>query len=147
MASSLSLHSLLDGDKIMEPNFDNWYRKLRIVLKHERILYVIIDLALEVTAPNADAMVRDTYQKWLNDCMTVRYIMRAAMSDEFSYKFVDARSKEILQMLNKFFGILEDLSSIGDQSSKRGRKCKVQNYRANPKQSKIEIDESRKRNQ
>ena len=62
MASSLSLYSLLDSDKFMRSSFDNWYRKLRIILKHERILYMIMDPAPEVPASNADAMVRDTYQ-------------------------------------------------------------------------------------
>ena len=71
---------------------------------------MIIDSALEVPALNANTTVRDTYQKWLNDCMTVCCIMRAAMSDEFSYKFDNTQPKKILQMLNEFFGILKDLS-------------------------------------
>ena len=94
---------------------------------------MIADLAPEVLALNVDTMVRDTYQKWLNDCMTVRCVMEAAMSDKFSCKFDDAQSKEMLQMLNKFFGTLEDLSSIGHRSSKRGRKCKVQKNHGDPK--------------
>ena len=52
IASNLSLRSLLDNEKHTGPNFDNWYRKLKIVLKHERILYVITDLAHEEPAPN-----------------------------------------------------------------------------------------------
>ena len=67
MASSLLLHLLLDSDKFMGSNFNNWYQKLRIVLEHERILYVIMDPAPKVSALNVDVMVRDTYQKWLND--------------------------------------------------------------------------------
>ena len=63
MASSLSLHSLLDSDKIIRSNFDKWYQKLRIIFEHERILYVITDPVPEVLAPNTDAMIRDTYQK------------------------------------------------------------------------------------
>ena len=63
MASNFLLRSLLDSDKLIGSNFDTWYQKLRIVLKHERILHVIIDLALKVPALNKDATVRDTYQK------------------------------------------------------------------------------------
>ena len=81
-----------------------------------------MDFAPEVPASNADVMVRDTYQKWLNDCMTVHCIMRTAISDEFSCKFNDAQSKEILQILNKSFDTFEDLSSIGHRSSKREKK-------------------------
>ena len=61
MASNSSLHSLLDSDKLIELNFDNWYQKSRIALKHERILYVIMDPASEASAYNAHTMVRDTY--------------------------------------------------------------------------------------
>ena len=67
MANTLSLRSLLDSDKLIGPNFDSWYRKLKIILKHERILYVLIDLAPEEPTLNICGMVRDTYQKWLND--------------------------------------------------------------------------------
>ena len=62
--------------------------------------------------------------------MIVCCIMRAAISDEFSCKFVDALPKEILQMLNKSFGTLEDLSSIGHRSFEREKIGMVQWYRA-----------------
>ena len=53
MATTLSLWSLLDNDKLIESNFDSWYRKLKIILEHERILHVITDDAPEEPAPNA----------------------------------------------------------------------------------------------
>ena len=43
LATIMSLRLLLDNDKLMGPNFDNWYRKLRIILEHDRILYMIND--------------------------------------------------------------------------------------------------------
>ena len=72
MATTLLLRSLLDNDKLMGPNFDSWYRKLKIILEHERILYVVTDPTSEEPALNARGTVRDTYQKWLNDRTTVR---------------------------------------------------------------------------
>ena len=90
MANTLSLHLLLDSDKLIGSNFDNWYRKLKIVLEHERILYVFTDQAPEEPATNAPRAVRDTYMKWLNDRMTVHYVMRAAMNDKLSRKFENA---------------------------------------------------------
>ena len=62
MASHLSLHSLLDSDKLMGSNFDSWYRKLKIVLKHERILYVLMKSTPEEPAPNAHGTVKDIYK-------------------------------------------------------------------------------------
>ena len=108
MANTLSLHMLLDSDKLIEPNFDSWYRKLKIILEHERILYILTDQGPEESAVNAPCTMRDTYMKWLNDLMIVRCMIRAAMNDELSHKFEDAQSEEIIQMLNESFGTLED---------------------------------------
>ena len=56
--------------------------------------------------------------------------MRVAISDEFSCEFDDAQSKEMLEILNKSFGILEDLSLIGHLSSERGKNGMVHRYHA-----------------
>ena len=61
MTDTLSLHSLLDSDNLTRPNFDSWYQKLKIVLKYERILYVLTDLPPEEPATNAPCTVSDTY--------------------------------------------------------------------------------------
>ena len=110
MATSLSLRSLLDNDKLVGSNFDSWYRKLKIVLEHERILYVILDPAPEEPAVNACGTVRDTYQKWLSDRTTMRCIMLAAiMSDEFSCRFETTQPKDMLQVLEDTFGTPDDV--------------------------------------
>ena len=109
MATSLSLRSLLDNDKLVGSNFGSWYRKLKIVLEHEWILYVIMDPAPEEPAVNACGIVRDTYQKWLSDRTTVRCIMLAAMSDEFSHRFEMAQPKDMLQVLEDVFGTFDDV--------------------------------------
>ena len=89
MANTLFLHMLLDNDKLIGSNFDS-YQKLKIVLEHERILYILTDQAPEEPTANAPCAVRDTYTKWLNDRMTVCCMMRIAMNDELSCKFEDA---------------------------------------------------------
>ena len=85
-----------------------------------------MDPAPEVSAPNTDVMIRNTYKKWLNSCTTVYCIMRVAMNDEFSCKFANAQLKEMLQRLNKSFGVLEDLSSTKHRSSERGKTSMMQ---------------------
>ena len=109
MANTLSLRSLLDGDKLIGSNFDSWYRMLKIVLEHERILYFLTDQAPEEPTANASRAARDTYIKWLNDRMTIYCVMRAVMNDELSRKFKDAQSEEMIQMLNESFGTPEDV--------------------------------------
>ena len=63
MANTLSLRTLLDSDKLIGPNFDSWYRKLKIIWEHERILYVLMDPPSEKSAVNAPRTARDTYLK------------------------------------------------------------------------------------
>ncbi|XP_073117059.1 uncharacterized protein [Elaeis guineensis] len=90
-------------------NFDSWYRKLKIVLEYKQILYAHIDPAPEELTQNARGVIRDTYQKWLNNRTIMRCIMRAAMNDEFNRKFEDAQSDETLQVLNESFDTPDDV--------------------------------------
>ena len=71
------LHSLFDNDLFIEPNFDRWYQKLRIVLEHEWILNMIIDPALDVPTSDIHDAIKGTYQKWPNDHIMVWYFLRA----------------------------------------------------------------------
>ena len=87
---------MLDSEKLIIPNFDNWYWKLKIVLEHERILYVITDPTPEEPAPNPWGMIRDTYLKWLNDHTIDRCIMRVSMNDEFNQKFEETQLEKML---------------------------------------------------
>ena len=88
-ANILSLRSLLDSDKLTGPNFDSWYQKLKIILEHKRILYVLMNVASEELIVNAPRAARDIYMKWLNDRTTMHCVMRVAMNDELSHKFKD----------------------------------------------------------
>lgn len=109
MASHLTLRPLLESDKLTGPNFNSWHKKLRIILEHERILYILTDPAPEEPALNSRSAVKDTYQKWLNDQTTVRCIMLATMNDEFSHRFESAQPKDMIQVLNKSFGVPDDI--------------------------------------
>ena len=62
----------------------DWLGNLRIILKVERISYVLDDPLLE--SPNVDAFVEDqiAYQKHLDDTVIAACIMLASMSPELS---------------------------------------------------------------
>ena len=109
MATNMSLRSLLDSDKLKGPNFDSWYRRLRIVLEHERIINVISDPAPEEPPLTAPRATREAYQKYVSDRTTVRYIMLAVMNDEFSRIFEQTQPQDIIQVLKDSFGIPQDV--------------------------------------
>ena len=82
--ASLLLWSLFDSDKLVGSNFDSGYWKLKIILEHEKILYVLMDPTPKILISNAHDAVRGTYQKWLNDQTIVQCVMRVVMKHEFN---------------------------------------------------------------
>ena len=70
---------------------------------------MITDPAPEIPSVKVWSSVRNTYQKWVSDRTTVRYIMLAAMNDEFSRKFEESQPDKILQKLKESFGTPDDV--------------------------------------
>ena len=56
--SSLSLRSILETEKLVGANYDDWYRNLRIILMHEKLIDTIEKPA--VTAPTDPNDVEST---------------------------------------------------------------------------------------
>ena len=61
MSSKVNLQSILDANKLTEPNFLDWLRNLRIVLKGERLAYVFDVLLPESPAIDASEEVQRAY--------------------------------------------------------------------------------------
>ena len=69
MASSLSLQKILDSNKLIDPNYVDWLRNLKIVLTQEKLSYIF-----DISEPQED---RDdtteeevfTYRMWKNDSL------------------------------------------------------------------------------
>ncbi|RVW49665.1 Retrovirus-related Pol polyprotein from transposon TNT 1-94 [Vitis vinifera] len=61
--SSLSLRSILETSKLVGANYDDWYRNLRIVLMHEKLINIIDKPAITAPANTNDAEATKTYQK------------------------------------------------------------------------------------
>jgi len=77
------LRSIIDKEKLSETNFLDWHRNLRIVLKHEKKLYVHDELVHEEAPPSgASRANRDAYSKHANDVVDVLCIMLATMTSE-----------------------------------------------------------------
>ena len=57
MSSNVNLKSILDTNKLTEPNFLNWIGSLRIILKGERLAYVLDVPLLEFSTVDASKEV------------------------------------------------------------------------------------------
>ena len=74
---TMSLRSILEKDKLNGTNFLDWYRNLRIVLKHERKEYI-----LDQPIANDPKAQKDAYNKHLNDSTDVTCVMLGCMESE-----------------------------------------------------------------
>ena len=57
----MNLRLLIESNKLTGPNFLDWLRNLRIVLKSEKISYVLDEALPNPSAANASEDVQKTY--------------------------------------------------------------------------------------
>ena len=82
MSTIVNLRSILVANKLISSNFIDWLRNLRIVLKVERIAYILDGpflVSYDVDASDED---QKTYQKHLDDNVIATCIMLTSMSLE-----------------------------------------------------------------
>ena len=82
MLSSNPIHGIMDGNHFTAPNFTNWLRNLSILLRSERIDYVLQIKGLDEPPANAPQEEIWEYHKWKDDSTTVQCYMLASMSNE-----------------------------------------------------------------
>ncbi|KAJ8763814.1 hypothetical protein K2173_003596 [Erythroxylum novogranatense] len=81
-STNLSMRSILEKENLNGTNFLDWYRNLRIVLKQERMLYVLEEPIPEEPPANAPKAQKDAYTKHINDS-TDAYDMLAQLKAMF----------------------------------------------------------------
>ena len=94
MSTNVNSQSIMDANVLTRPNFLDWLKNLRIVLKRKRLAYVIIESLLESPTVDAPESIQRAYQKHLVDSARVGLIIHISMLPEFQkqYKTMDAYS-------------------------------------------------------
>ena len=92
----MNVQTVMDDKILIEPNFLDWLNNLRIVLKEEKIAYVIAKPIPESLTADAPESVQNAYKKQLVDSARVGLFIHTSMSPEFQkrYKTEDAYSIE-----------------------------------------------------
>ncbi|KAG6521646.1 uncharacterized protein LOC122050571 [Zingiber officinale] len=105
MASRNSLSVILDQNKLTGPNYSDWLRNLKIVLRSEKIAYTL-DKASPKEAPvNVTPDELEKLEKWSDHNLQARCYMLASISNELQRQFeetVDA--KDICIHLQELYG-------------------------------------------
>ena len=94
MSTNVNVQTVMDDKILTRPNFLDWLKNLRIVLKEEKIAYVIIEPIPESPTADAPESVQNAYKKHLVDSTRAGLFIHTSMSPEFQkwYKTEDAYS-------------------------------------------------------
>ncbi|KAL8108681.1 hypothetical protein AgCh_024953 [Apium graveolens] len=104
-SSALSLRSILDAHKLTGPNYADWLRNLRIVLRIEKLEYVID--SPKPTEPASDAHNDEhvVYRRWIDDANVAQCIMLASMNIELQKQHEHMDAHTILMYLQELYDV------------------------------------------
>ena len=80
MSTNVNLQSIMDAKKLTGPNFLDFLKNLRIVLKRKRLAYVLVEPLPRSPIVDAFERVQRAYKKRLVDSARVGLIILTFMS-------------------------------------------------------------------
>ncbi|GJU48277.1 hypothetical protein Tco_1217832 [Tanacetum coccineum] len=98
-----NIRSILEREKLYGPNFSDWYRNLRIVLKGEGKLVYLEQALPEAPAPDAAVAVRDVYTTLYKAQLEVAYLMLISMTPELQKYFEHYNAYDMIKELKIMF--------------------------------------------
>ena len=101
--SSFALKSILEKDKLNGTNFTNWYRNLRIVLKHDKKDHVLDTPLPDEPAENAIAAVVNAYRKTCDESTEISCLMLAHMEPDLQQQFEEVEAYDMIESLKIMF--------------------------------------------
>ena len=104
MASSLSLRSILDSNKLTGQNYVDWLRNLKIVLSQEKLFYILDAPDPKPLGNDAIDEDKSTYKMWQNDSLTIKCIILPSMSNELQRQHDGMDTQSILLNLKELYG-------------------------------------------
>ena len=82
MSINMNLRSILESNKLIGPNFLDWLRNLKIVLRSEKLLFILDEAILEVPSVDAPNEVYMAYNRYRDAKEMATCLMLASMSPE-----------------------------------------------------------------
>ena len=98
-ASSFSLKSILEKDKLNGTNFPNWHRNLRIVLKHDKKDHVLDNPLPDDPDDDATIVVTNAYRKTRDESTEFSCLMLAYMELDLQKQFEDVEAYDMIESL------------------------------------------------
>ena len=101
--STFALRSISEKDKLNGTNFTNWYRNLRIVLKHEKKEHVLDNPLPDEPEDNATAAVTNAYRRTKDEFTEMSRLMLAHMEPDLQQQFEKVEAYDMIESLKSMF--------------------------------------------
>ena len=103
MTQSINLRSILEANKLTGANYIDWLRNLKIVLRSEKLAYVMDKPVPPSPARNASTAEHEAYLKHAEDMEVACCIMLASMTPELQKQHEHMDAPTILLHLKELF--------------------------------------------
>ena len=94
---------LLKENILTGANYIDWYRKLKIILKAERTLYILTDPEMKQPPLDTSDEEHNEYEQYKSDALDVECLMLSAMSPELQKQNENLGAKAIDLHLKELF--------------------------------------------
>jgi hypothetical protein len=101
--SNFALKSILEKDKLNGTNFTNWYRNLRIVLKHDKKDHVLDNPLPDEPEDNATVAEMNAYHRTRDESTEISCLMLAHMELDLQQQFEDVEAYDMIERLKSMF--------------------------------------------
>ena len=102
MISPLLLRRILDFNKLIDPNYVDWLKNLKIILTQEKLSYILDVLEPQEIGNDATEEEVSTYRMRKNDSLTVKCIILVSMSNELQRQHESMDTQSILLNLKLY---------------------------------------------
>ena len=103
MTPNINLRYILEANKLIGPNYINWLRNLKIVLRSEKLSYVMEKAVPPAPAGNASTAEHEAFLKHSEDMDVACCVMLASMSPELQKQHEHMDAPTILLHLKELF--------------------------------------------
>ena len=103
MSSNINLKTILEADKLTGPNYTNWLRNLKRVLRSEKLDYVMEKAVPPLLTRNVSTAGHEAYLKHAEDMDVACGIMLASMSPGLQKQHEHMDAPTILHHLQELF--------------------------------------------
>ena len=104
MSASNPLAWILETNRLIENNYKDWLRNLRIILNSEKISYVLDQKPLFLpNRPTTESRI--AFKKWADDDKKVKCYILASMTNELQRQYENMQiAKAIIAYLQELYG-------------------------------------------